>query len=55
MQKKLFENPVRTYPNLKSAETRLDILTWLSAIESVASSLMMTSDPACDIALVSAA
>ncbi len=45
----------RSYPNLKSAETRLDKLTWLSAIESVASSLIMTSDPACDIALVSAA
>ncbi len=43
------------YPNLKSAETRLDKLTWLSAIVSVASSLIMTSDPACDIALVSVA
>ena len=43
------------YPNLKSAETRLDRLTWLSVIESVASSLIMTSDPARDIACVSAA
>jgi hypothetical protein len=44
------------YPNLKSAETRLDKLTWLSVIESVASSLIMTSDPTCDITgLVSAA
>jgi hypothetical protein len=42
------------YPNLKSAETRLDKLTWLSVIESVASSLMVTPDPAGDIALVSA-
>ena len=43
------------YPNLKSAETRLDKLTWLSVIESVASGLIVTSDPACDIACVSAA
>ena len=43
------------YPNLKSAETRLDKLTWLSVIESVALSLIMTFDSTCDIALVSAA
>ena len=43
------------YPNLKSAETRLDKLTWLSVIESIASSLIMRSDPTCDIALFSAA
>ena len=39
------------HPNLKSAETRLDKLTWLSVIEFVASSLIMTADPTCDIAL----
>jgi hypothetical protein len=43
------------YPNLKSAETRLNKLTWLSVIESVAPSPITTSDPTCDIALVSAA
>ena len=50
-----FAEKWQAYPNLKSAETRLDILTWASVIESVASSLIVTSDPACDIAPLSAA
>jgi hypothetical protein len=43
------------YPNLKSGETRLDKLTLLSVIESVASSLIVTLDPTCAIELESGA